>query len=65
MANKFHVSGKARVGYPVGITEYLAKRPDPIAFKHLNIHTFADIIFDLFFSKFKMIVSIVFSYALA
>ena len=57
MANKSYVSGQARIRYSIGIAEYLAKRPDPKALKHLDIHALADIVFDLFFAEFKMIVS--------
>ena len=46
--------GQARVGYPVGIAEYLAKRPDPKALKHLDIHALADIVFDLFFAEVNL-----------
>ena len=54
MADKLHMPGQARVGYPVGIAEYLAKRPDPKALKHLDIHALADIVFDLFFAEVNL-----------
>ena len=57
MADILHMPGQARICYSICITEYLAKWPDPIALKHLDIHALADIVFNLFFAEFKMIIS--------
>ena len=56
MTNKLHMSGQTRVRYSIGITEYLAKRSYSVTFKHLDIHTLADIVFDLLLGEFKMII---------
>ena len=56
MTYEIDMSGQAGIGYPISITEYLAKRSDPVISKHLNIHAFAYPVFDLFFFKTEMVI---------